>query len=60
MLEVSNVIPSILTPGNPTDAVFVLNNSGTVSIAGVVATSGRTYMSYTGGSGGAGGCGYFK
>lgn len=31
-LEVSSVEPSILTPGNPTDAVFVLNNTGTASI----------------------------
>lgn len=32
MLEVSDVEPSILTPGNPTDVIFVLKNSGTASL----------------------------
>ncbi len=34
-LEVSSVTPAILTPGKPTNAVFVLNNTGTASIRDV-------------------------
>jgi hypothetical protein len=37
-LEVADVIPSTLTPGRPTDVVFVLNNSGTAMIRNVVFT----------------------
>ena len=37
-LEVADVVPSTLTPGKPTNVVFVLNNSGTAFIRNIVFT----------------------
>jgi hypothetical protein len=37
-LEVADVVPSMLTPGKPTNVVFVFNNSGTAFIRNVIFT----------------------